>query len=76
MNAQTTSTTATWTRSDSIEGNGYFWTNGDETVSAFEDTSEGYSQWYAWSGSTDDHDRADHSAVFLTLDEAVNEVPA
>lgn len=73
MNAQPES--YTWTRSDSIEGNGYFWTNGDETISAFEDTSEGHSQFYSWAGSIDDHDTAEQSAVFPTLDEAINEVP-
>lgn len=58
-------------RSDTIEGNGYFWTNDDETVSAFEDTSEGYSQFYAWSGDIDAHDTAEQTAVYTTLDEAV-----
>lgn len=66
---------ATWNRSDTIEGNGYFWTNGDETVSAFEDTSEGYSQFYSWAGTIEDHDDAEHSDVFRSLDEAINAVP-
>ncbi len=60
-----------WMRSDTIEGNGYFWTNDDETLSAFEDTSEGYSQFYAWKGSHDRHDHAEQTAVFPTLAEAV-----
>lgn len=60
-----------WTRSDTIEGNGYFWENEAERISAFEDTSEGTSQWYAWMGTTDDHDTATQSGVFPTLDEAV-----
>ena len=64
-----------WTRSDSIEGNGYFWTNGSETISAFEDSSEGHSQFYAWDGTTDDHDSANHSPVMATLAEAVAAIP-
>lgn len=60
-----------WNRSDTNEGNGYFWTNDDETISAFEDTSEGASQWYAWRGDIDDHDTAQQTAVFSTRDEAV-----
>lgn len=63
-------------RSDSIEGNGYFWTSDDETVSAFEDTSDGVSQFYAWAGSTDAHDTAEQTDVFPTLDEAVAAVTA
>ena len=66
---------ATWSRSDSIEGNGYFWTNGDETISVFEDTSEGRSQFYSWAGSIDDHDTSEQSEVFLSMDEAINAVP-
>lgn len=58
-------------RSDTIEGNGYFWTNDDETISAFEDTSEGASRFYAWNGSTDDHDDAEQTDVYPTLDEAI-----
>lgn len=58
-------------RSDTIEGNGYFWTNGDETVSAFEGASEGASRFYAWIGSVDEHDEADQTDVYPTLDEAV-----
>lgn len=58
-------------RSDTNEGNGYFWTNADETVSAFEDTSEGASRFYAWIGPIDAHDTADQTDVFPTLDEAV-----
>lgn len=60
-----------WQRSDTIEGNGYFWENAAEGISAFEDTSEGTSQWYAWVGTPDDHDDAGQSGVFPTLDEAV-----
>jgi hypothetical protein len=60
-----------WTRSTTIEGNGYFWTNADETISAFEDTSEGASRWYAWRGGIDSHDTAEQTAVFPTRDEAV-----
>jgi hypothetical protein len=60
-----------WTRSDTLEGNGYFWTNSDETISAFEDTSEGHSQFYAWQGNTDAHDTAEQTDIFPTLAEAV-----
>jgi hypothetical protein len=63
-----------WTRSDTIEGNGYFWTNDDETISAFEDTSDGFSEWYAWRGSVDDHDREmgkSMTTLYPTRDEAV-----
>lgn len=60
-----------WQRHDTINGNGYFWTNGDETISAFEDTSKGVSQWYAWLGEIDDHDTAQQTGVFSTRDEAV-----
>ena len=60
-----------WTRGDTIEGNGYMWQNEAEGISAFEDTSEGYSQWYAWLGTTDDHDDAGHSHVLPTRDEAI-----
>lgn len=60
-----------WTRSDTISGNGYFWTNSDETASAFEDTSEGVSQFYAWAGDPDSHDTATQTAVHPTLAEAV-----
>jgi hypothetical protein len=42
-----------------------------ETISAFEDTSEGYSQWYAWRGTHDDHDRAQPTGLYPTRDEAV-----
>lgn len=61
----------TMNRSNTIEGNGYFWTSDDESISAFEDTSEGYSQFYAWKGSADDHDDAEQTAVFTTLEEAL-----
>lgn len=60
-----------WTRSDTVEGNGYFWTNDDETVSAFEDTSEGTSRWYAWLGGIEAHDTATQTGVYPTRDEAV-----
>lgn len=60
-----------WTRSDTIEGNGYFWENASEGISAFEDTSEGASRWYAWRGDVDAHDTAEQTDVFPTLDEAV-----
>jgi hypothetical protein len=60
-----------WTRSDTIEGNGYFWENSTAGISAFEDTSEGTSVWYAWRGTVDDHDTATQTAVCPTLDEAV-----
>lgn len=60
-----------WQRSDTNEGNGYFWENVDEDISAFEDTSEGASRWYAWVGTPDDHDDAGQSGVFPTRDEAV-----
>jgi hypothetical protein len=59
-------------RSDTNEGNGYFWTNDDETISAFEDTSEGASRFYAWIGSIDDHETADQTDVFPTLADAVS----
>jgi hypothetical protein len=65
---------AEWTRSDSVEGNGYFWTNGEE--SAFEDTSEGVSRFYAWNGTIDEHDDAGHSHTMPTLDEAVDNLYA
>lgn len=60
-----------WQRSDTIEGNGYFWENTSEGISVFEDTSEGRSQWYAWRGTPDDHDTSEQTAVFPTLDEAI-----
>lgn len=62
---------ADWTRGDTNEGNGFMWENEDRGISAFEDTSEGYSQWYAWRGTTDDHDNAEQTDVFPTRDEAV-----
>jgi hypothetical protein len=63
-----------WQRNDTIEGNGYFWENAALGISAFEDASEGYSQWYAWKGTADDGDAADQTDVHPTLDEAVAEL--
>jgi len=60
-----------WQRSETLEGNGYYWTNSDETISVFEDTSEGTSQFYAWRGTIDDHDAAEQTSVYPTLVEAV-----
>jgi hypothetical protein len=60
-----------WQRSDSNEGNGYFWENSSAGISAFEDTSEGASRWYAWLGEVDDHDTAEQTGVYPTLDEAI-----
>ena len=68
-------TTNDWQRSDTIEGNGYFWENAAEGMSAFEDTSEDDSQWYAWMGTPDDHDTAEHSPVKSTLVQAVIAIP-
>lgn len=65
-----------WQRSDTIEGNGYFWENESEGIAAFEDTSEGASRWYAWLGTADDHDDAGHGRVCDTLDEATESVYA
>lgn len=62
---------AGWTRGETTEGNGYMWENEEEGVSAFEDTSEGYSQWYAWRGDTFAHETAEHTDVYPTRDEAV-----
>jgi hypothetical protein len=66
-----------WQRSDTIEGNGYFWENTAEGMAAFEDTSEGEgaSRWYAWMGSVDDHDNAEHSPVRDSLVQAVVAIP-
>jgi hypothetical protein len=60
-----------WTRSDTIEGNGYYWYDADNDVSVFEDTSEGTSQFYAWRGQFDSHDTAQQTTVYPTFDEAV-----
>lgn len=60
-----------WTRSDTIEGNGYFWHDPASDTSAFEDTSERSSRWYAWIGEPDDHDDAGHGPVRTSLVEAV-----
>lgn len=60
-----------WTRGDTADGNGYMWQNEDEGISAFEDTSEGFSQWYAWKGTSWDHDTATQTGVYPTRDEAV-----
>lgn len=65
-----------WQRGDTTEGNGYTWENVAEGISAFEDTSEGYSQWYAWRGTSWDHDAAEHTAVYPTRDEAIAELMA
>jgi hypothetical protein len=65
-----------WQRSDTNEGNGYFWENEAEGVSAFEDTSEGASRFYAWIGTPDDHDDAGHSHTMPTLDEAIANLDA
>lgn len=64
-----------WTRSDTNEGNGFFWQDEAEGISAFEDTSEGASRWYAWYGTPDSHDTAEQTAVYPTRDEAVNALP-
>lgn len=45
-----------------------------ETISVFEDTQEGFSQWYAWRGAADDHDREmgrSMTDLYPTRDEAV-----
>lgn len=60
-----------WTRSDTIEGNGHFWHDASSDTSAFEDTGEGSSRWYAWIGTPDDHDDAGHGPVRDTLADAV-----
>lgn len=60
-----------WQPGETAEGNGYMWENESAGISAFQDTSEGHSQWYAWFGTTEDHDTADHTDVFPTLAEAV-----
>lgn len=65
-----------WQRSDTIEGNGYFWTNEAEGIAAFEDTSEGASRFYAWLGDADDHDNEGHGNVSDTLDGAADSLYA
>lgn len=65
-----------WTRSDTIEGNGYFWYDDETETSAFEDTSTGASRWYAWIGTPDEHDDAGHSATMPTLGDAVDNLDA
>lgn len=67
---------ADWQGSDTVEGNGYFWENAEEGISAFQDTSEGRSQWYAWEGTPDDHDDAGHSHTMPTLNAAVANLKA
>lgn len=65
-----------WTRSDTTEGNGYFYHDDETDTSAFEDTSGGESRFYAWMGDQDSHDTADHSYVMPTLAAAVENLEA
>jgi hypothetical protein len=49
-----------------------------ETISAFEDTSGIPTQWYAWNGTYDDHDREmgkSMTGLYPTRDEAVAAIP-
>ena len=52
--------------------NGNVWYSADINVSVFEDVQEAAPQYYAWCGTWDEHDSAKHTAVYSSMDEAVN----
>ena len=54
--------------------NGNIWYIPDLDISVFEDTQGGseHHAFYAWRGTWDDHDRAEQTESFPTLDEAVD----
>lgn len=49
---------------------GYWWYVSEKDISVFQDTSTGVC-FYAWNGRVEDHDSAEKSAEYLTIDEAI-----